>query len=398
MSLIVNPSEENFPLVVPEPVAEVKSEEISEGKFLPAVTAGRQLEIGSQAKAVVGEMVSINVNSPEFIERIRDINNLGQKEIVTATNGPSRMLDRSTSLAATKGRKADATASVVGALSELRTTVEDLTPNAADLTGVNKILGFIPGGKKVRKYFQRYESAQTQLDNIIKSLMAGQDELRQDNASLQSEKVQLWKVMGELNEYAYLAAQLDAEVSSQIARSRAAGDLEAVNVLETDVLFAIRQRRTDILTQLAVSVQGYLAMGLVQKNNEELIKGVNRAKTTTITALRTAIILAKALTNQELVLNQLQAVNETTNNAILQSSEMLKRQTGLIHEQASNSGVSVETLTKAFDNVFATIDEIETFKVKANASMETTINGLSAQLERTRPVLDRAKALEAKSS
>src|SRR2546428_13963908 len=65
-------------------------------------------------------------------------------------------------------------------------------------------------------------------------------------------------------------------------------------------------------TQLAVNAQGYLALELVRKNNLELIKGVDRATTTTISALRTAVIVAQALTNQELVLNQITALNTTT--------------------------------------------------------------------------------------
>jgi uncharacterized protein YaaN involved in tellurite resistance len=394
--MIIDPSQENFTLNAPEPIAEVTPEKVSgENSILPAVPGERKIILGEQAKEITTEMVRANVNSPDFINRIREINTLGNDDIKAATNGPSRMLDRSTSIASSKSRgKGDATLSVVTSLSDLRSTVADLTPNAADLNKVEKFLGIFPGGKKIQRYFERYESAGEQLDKIINSLMVGQDELRKDNASLQKEKVDLYETMKQLNEWGYLAEKLDEEVTGQIALARSQGDVETANTLESDMLFAIRQRRTDILTQLAVSVQGYLAMGLVQKNNEELIKGVERAKTTTLSALRTAIILAKALTNQELVINQIAEVNKTTNNAILQSSEMLKRQTAAIHEQASTSGVSVETLTQAFDNIFSTMDEIETFKVKANASMEQTINGLSSQLQRTRPALERAARLE----
>lgn len=397
MSMITPPSEDQtFTLSVPEPVQVVDADEVSEeGKFLPAVPEGRKLEINRQAQSFTTDLMSVNVNDPSFIERIRDISSLAEQEIVASTDGPNRLLDRSTSVASSKRRGAnDPTLAVVSSLADLRTTVEDLTPNAADLSPARKILGFIPGGKKVVNYFQRYKSAESHLDAVIKSLMAGQDELRQDNAALQVERVKLYQIMGELNEYAILAEGIDKELVVKIEACKVAGDLETANKLETDVLNAIRQRRQDILTQLAVSIQGYLTMEIVQKNNDELIKGVNRTRTTTLTALRTAVMLAKALTNQELVLDQLDAVNATTNKAILQTSEMLKRNTGRIHEQAVNSGVSVETLTKAFDNIFSTMDEIENFKVKANATMEQNINSLGAQLERTRPRLEQAKRLE----
>ena len=78
------------------------------------------------------------------------------------------------------------------------------------------------------------------------------------------------------------------------------------------MLFYVRQKHQDLLTQLAVSIQNYLAIDIVIKNNIELIKGVDRASTTTVSALRTAVIVAQALGNQKLVLDQITALNTTT--------------------------------------------------------------------------------------
>ena len=394
-----DPSDVTPPIVLDVQEAVEPIKEDAAQSMLPPVTDQRKLEIGQQAKGFTTDLMKFNPNSPEFTSKLNDINSLAQKEIVRSGSGTNRMLERSaSSVSGSKKSGGDATQQVAGTLANLRSTVEDLTPNAASLTGAQKILGFIPGGNKLRKYFQRYESAQSQLNNIIKALLSGQDELRKDNASLQTEKTDLWSVMGDLNEYAVLAENLDTEITAQAAALRAAGNVAAANAFESDVLFAVRQRRQDILTQLAVSVQGYMAMTLVQKNNEELIKGVERARTTTITALRTAVIVAQALDNQRLVLDQIDAVNTATNNTIAATSQMLRQQTGRIQEQAVNSGVSVATLTKAFDDIFATLDEVENFKVKASANLATTIDGLTVQLERAKPQLDRARQLEAASN
>src|SRR3546814_21118044 len=88
---------------------------------------------------------------------------------------------------------------------------------------------------------------------------------------------------------------------------------------------------------MAVSVQGYLALDLVKKNNVELVKGVDRASTTTVGALRTAVTVAQAMTNQRLVLGQITALNETTSNIIDSTSTLLREQTGQIHQQAAAS-------------------------------------------------------------
>lgn len=359
------------------------------------VPAERQVEISRQAKEFIAEIATIDARSPEFSEKVDGISKLAGSEMTSSSDASSRMLERSTtSMAGAKKSGNSAQAQVAGTLNELRTTVEDLTPNNADLGIGRKILGIFPGGNKLAKYFQKYESAQTQLDAIIKSLMAGQDELLKDNATLAGEKVKLWETMQTLSEYAVFAKALDASCVEKIDATRASGQIEQAQKLEADVLFPIRQRHQDILTQLAVSVQGYLAMDLIRKNNVELIKGVDRARTTTISALRTAVIVAQALANQKMVLDQIDAINTTTNNMILKTSEMLKDQTVRIQQQASTSGVSVETLQKAFDNVFATMDAIDTFRSTAAKNMEGTVHALEDGLAKAKPYLERSRQSE----
>jgi uncharacterized protein YaaN involved in tellurite resistance len=356
------------------------------------VDADRQAQIAAQAREFVEEVASLDPRSPAFTEKVDGINAIAGSEIARSGGFSSRMLERSqSSVAGAKRSGDDAQVKVATTLGDLRSTVEDLTPNQADLSTGRKILGMIPGGNKLAKYFQRYESAQTQLDKIIKSLMAGQDELRKDNATLADEKVQLWETMQQLSEYAVFAKALDAATVTKVESLRNAGRVDEAQKLESDVLFPVRQRHQDILTQLAVSVQGYLAMDLVRKNNTELIKGVERARTTTIAALRTAVVVAQALANQKMVLDQIDAVNNTTNAMILQTSEMLRDQTTRIHEQATNSGVSVETLQKAFDNVFQTMDAIDSFRSQAAQNMSSTVAALESGIQRAKPYLERAR-------
>lgn len=392
MTLLTPPESTGSELVLTaaEPPAKVEPEAVS--SFIPQVEVGRQAVLKSQAKGYAGDLVKMNPNSPAFAERINEINSLAQKDIVRSGQGTSRMLERS--LAGAKKNGGDASQRVASTLNELRSTVEDLVPNAADLSPAKKILGFIPGGKKISRYFQKYESAQTQLNSITKSLLAGQDELMKDNAALNQSKQELWETMISLNEFIFFAAQLDTEISQEIANLRNSGEVEKAATFESDFLFPVRQRRQDLLTQLAVAVQGYMSMELVRKNNVELIKGVDRSRTTTIFALETAMVVSQALDTQALVLDQIDAVNAVTNKTIENTSIMLRQQTGRVHQQAVNSGVSVETLARAFDNIFATIDEVEAFKAKANENMEVTINGLQEQLQRAKPQLERAIEME----
>jgi uncharacterized protein YaaN involved in tellurite resistance len=352
-------------------------------------------DLRNKAAAFAAELSAMDPHSPAFQDKVTDITKMGEREIVASAQVSNRMLERPAQAlnSARGGKGSDAQSRVAGTLLELRQTVTDLDPAKADLKGARKILGMMPFGNKLQRYFERYQSAQKQLDAIIKALDSGQDELRKDNAAIEQEKANLWAAMGKLTEYATLAKALDGAVSEKIDALKVT-DPPSANVLTSDALFPIRQRQQDLLTQLAVSVQGYLALDLVRKNNIELIKGVDRAQTTTVAALRTAVIVAQALANQKLVLDQINALNATTNSMILSTSEMLRQQSGQIQEQAASSTVSVETLQQAFDNVFATMDAIDTYKAQAVESMATTVTALETQVGRSKSYLERARANE----
>ena len=129
----------------------------------------------------------------------------------------------------------------------------------------------------------------------------------------------------------------------------------------------------------------------MKKNNVELVKGVDRASTTTVGALRTAVTVAQAMTNQKLVLGQITALNETTAGIIDSTSQMLRDNTAKIHEQAAASTIPLETLQRAFQNIYDTMDEVDNFKVRALDSMKQTVTVLTAEVEKSRGYIARAE-------
>jgi len=134
-----------------------------------------------------------------------------------------------------------------------------------------------------------------------------------------------------------------------------------------------------------------MALDLVRKNNVELIKGVDRAQTTTIAALRTAVIVSQALSRQKLVLDQITALNTVTANLIEATSEQLRIQGGAINQQAASATIDVAKLQAAFDNVFATMDAVDTFRGQAVDSMAQTVQALQGQIDRAQPYLERTR-------
>ncbi|MBF4162666.1 toxic anion resistance protein [Nocardioides acrostichi] len=357
------------------------------------VDTGVKSALEQKAAAFANELVSIDTKSPAFSQKVAQITTMGDQEMRASAAVSNRMLDRPAA-AMGKNGGGDAQTRVSKTLTDLRITVTELDPNRADLTGAKKILKFIPGGSAIDRYFAKYQSAQTQLNAIIKALDSGQDELRKDNAAIETEKANLWAMMGKLGEYKELAQALDAAIEQKVAELEASGRSEDANTLKSDGLFPVRQRMQDIMTQMTVAVQGYMALDLVRRNNLELIKGVDRAQTTTVAALRTAVIVSQALSRQKLVLDQINALNQTTGDMIAATSEQLKVQGAQINQQAASTTIDVAKLEQAFTNVFETMDAIDTFRAQAVGSMGETIQALETQMERAKPYLERVRANE----
>src|SRR3546814_11854298 len=118
---------------------------------------------------------------------------------------------------------------------------------------------------------------------------------------------------------------------------------------------------------MAVTVQGYLALDLVKKNNVELVKGVDRASTTTVAELRTAVTVAQALTSQRLELDQITALNTTPAGIIDSNCKLLTRQTSTNHEHTSASPIPVQTHQPPFQNTSNTIATTQQSKHHAPA-------------------------------
>ncbi|MCZ9342786.1 toxic anion resistance protein, partial [Streptomyces sp. TRM76130] len=261
---------------------------------------------------------------------------------------------------------------------ELRRVVEDLDPRDLPAARGRRFLSRLPGGNKLRDHLAKYASAQGTLNAIVGSLRGGQDELRRDNAALQTERVRLWETMGKLQEYVVLTEALDTAVEEHLA---GVADPREADALRADVLFPVRQKHQDLLTQLAVCAQGYLAMDVVRRNNEELIKGVDRAATTTVSALRISVMLASALDHQKKVVEQVNALRGTTEDLIRGNAEMLATQSGEIQRIAADPAVGADTLRQAFQQIYRTLDTIDTYKAQATEAMASTVESLTAELQ-----------------
>ena len=264
---------------------------------------------------------------------------------------------------------------VANALVDLKLEVEELDPNRIDFQAgwATRLLGMIPGvGTPIKRYFTKFESAQTVIDAIIRSLEIGRDQLKRDNVTLREDQRAMRELTKKLQRQVELAQLVDHKIEHRLERDVPADDPRQTFIRE-ELLFPLRQRTIDLQQQLAVNQQGVLSTAIITGNNKELIRGVDRALDVTVSALQVAVTVALALANQKIVLDKVEAINRTTSDLIAGTAAKLRTQGAAIHTQASRSGLDVEALKSAFTDINAAMDEISRFRQEALPQMAQSI-------------------------
>ncbi len=260
---------------------------------------------------------------------------------------------------------------VAKGLEDLSMKMRDLDPSGLDFTKTG-VLGKLLN--PIRRYFERFKTADAEIAAIVKTLDKGKTVLKNDNTTLEIEQVAMRDLTKQLTQKIELGSQLDAYLTNQVENAKAAGGAEEkVKFVEEEILFPLRQRLMDFQQLLVVNQQGIIAMEVIRKNNLELIRAVDRAETVTVSALRVAVTVAGALYNQKIVLEKVQMLNETTNQMITATSKMLKEQGTAIQKEAVEASISPDTLKQAFADTLSALDDISTYKTKALPQMAQTI-------------------------
>ena len=300
----------------------------------------------------------------------------------------------------TLAHRADDGGEVATTLTDLRMRVEELDPAGVDFEAgwLMRMVGKIPGvGSPVKQYFSRYESASTVIDAIIRSLENGKEQLKRDNLTLSEDQKQMRQSGEKLEQAIKLGQLIDHKLEYKLAREISAEDPQAAFVKE-ELLFPLRQRIQDLQQQLLVSQQGYLTTEMIMRNNQELMRGVDRAVNVTVNALQIAVTLAMALAHQKIVLEKVQAVTQTTNQLLANTSERLKTQGVEIQKQASSTALDLDVLRQAFTDINQALEDVSTYRQEALPQMASSILEMDQMAAKAEEAIKRAELSHGASS
>ena len=325
-----------------------------------------------------------DLNNPQERDGIlKPLDNFGLNEMSRSASHNEMLATRFVDL--TKGGK-DAD-NIGEQLIELNKQMKDLDPSKVDFAKKG-VLGNLMN--PVRKCFAKYEKAEVAISDIVESLDKSSKVLQNDNTTLLNEETYLREVTNKLLADIELGKQMDASIEAQIQKAEIDGvDQNKIDFVREEVLFPLRQRIMDMQQMIVVNQQGIVSLNVIRRNNKELIRGVNRAKTVTVSALRTGVMVASALYDQKIVMDKITILNQTTENIIETTSHMLKEQGSEIQRHSAETMISPDVLKAAFAEALQAIDDVSNYKVQALPQMKETINMFSDMADEGQKVVEK---------
>ena len=322
-------------------------------------------------------------NITERREILQAVEGLGQ-DIVRQSAAKNEMLSRRM---VEFSREGGESGDVAKGLEELAIKMRDLDPSHVDFAKSG------PLGKlfnPVRKYFERYKTADAEIGDIVQSLERGKATLKNDNVTLELEEDTMRDLTKQLNQQIEMATDLDNYLTAEVEKARAEmADPDRIKFVEEEVIFPLRQKILDFQQLLTVNQQGIVSMNIIRRNNLELMRAVDRAENVTVSALRVAVTVASALYNQRIVLDKVNMLNEATNSMITATSRMLKEQGAEIQKNATEANISADTLKESFAETIQALEDISNYKQAALPRIKQTIQEFQAIAEEGQSYIDR---------
>lgn len=340
--------------------------------------------VETQVDNFIQGLLAADIHSEDFKRRMDSAFKLGRKEIAEATRLNSRFLK--------KNYRAIDDSAAFQAMIQLRGVMDDLDPGKqGDLLSTHKIFGFIPGGSKLKAYLRKYESAEQQLATLSNQLCAAQDDLERDVVALEEAKVQLWAAMQNLKAAAHFAQALQDRLRTLVEQLKSTDPLRA-KALEQEALYYAAQNLEGVLAQQAVTVNGYLALDPLKKTAREMSIGIDRLKTTGMSALAIAQMVAVATGNQLKLQQALGKTKEIVSNLVVQTSVQLGQHVQTVAKKAADPLVEIGKLQAVFDNTFKAIETMDTYRAAAITTMAKNNETLQQLIDKAKPYVERAAA------
>jgi uncharacterized protein YaaN involved in tellurite resistance len=313
-------------------------------------------EIVAQVQPEVDKFLKILLDKKEDATKKTDtIYSLGRR----AESRKNEFLDRQMKDLMTQ----EGNDSLAQGLLDLRDQIAELDPNLYFGEGsINHFARWLAGNNKffkklVRKYLDKYLSAETVIYQILRGLKEGEGLLERNNVTLKEEKQQMRADVEQLKKAIAFGQLLDGKIEEAVSETQ---DAEWKQILSEEILFPLRQRINTLQKTRVVKNQSILTYEMIIRTNRQLLNGIKNSDQA-IEILKVAITTELALKDAEKVNKAINAMDKLSGDMLVKNSEKLQTVVMEVYKTAARAGIPIEKLVTAQRNALATIENYSKF-------------------------------------
>ena len=276
-------------------------------------------------------------------------------------------------------------------MSDLVLKVKEVDVDGLDEGFLDKLPFLKNASRAVKKFMQRYEKLEVQIDRIEQQLDQARMQMLKDITMFDGLYEKNLEYFRELQ--IYIAAgeeklqELQETTLPQLrAEAAAKGDAMSAQVVWDfeDTVNRFEKKIHDLKLSKTVAIQTAPQIRLIQNNDKMLVDKIQTAILSTIPLWKSQIVIALGLHRQESVLKMQRSVSDATNTLLTKNAELLRQNSTEVARESERGIVDLETLKKVNADLISTIEE--TIKIQqegraARQNAETELLSIEQKLK-----------------
>ena len=278
-------------------------------------------------------------------------------------------------------------------MSELILKVKDAEVDRLDDGIMSKIPILRNASKTIKKFMQKYERLELQIDRIEQDLEKARMQMLKDITLFDSLYEKNMEYFQDLQIYILAGDEKLKELQQVIlprlhTEAAAKGDpmsAQAVRDFE-DTVSRFEKKIYDLKLSKTIAIQTAPQIRLIQNNDKMLVDKIQTAVLSTIPLWKGQIVVALGLYRQEKALELQRSVTDATNELLTKNAELLKQNTADVARESERGIVDLETLKKVNSDLISTIED--TIKIQqegriARKNAEAELVSIEDKLKQT---------------
>lgn len=245
--------------------------------------------------------------------------------------------------------------------------------NIEELKENPKLFGKLFGNlrKQLDKVIDKYHTMGDEVDKIYVQLKKYESEIQQSNRKLEEMFQANVNYYHELVKYILAGEQGCKEIEKYIEQKQAEMDTTGDRSIQFEItslnqsLMMLEQRTQDLRTAESVAMQSIPMIKTMEFSNVNLVRKINSAFIITLPVFKQALAQTIMLKRQRIQAEAMSALDQKTNELLIQNAQNTVEQSKLTAQLASGSSIKIETLEGTWKTIVNGIND--TKQIQENA-------------------------------